>query len=357
MDYFYNLDRIICEELDKGKDIAIYPFGKNGMQAKDILEQRYGRKAILIDNQLAKYNSDIVGIDEFLKRECENVTVLITATDRIVNDILLATVADTSIVVRNIMEPMVIYVPEKEEYFTRFKELCRVKVAEKYELVRIGGIYDGGYVMLDDFKGRGSIAYSFGIGDNIVWDKDMADRGAKVYCYDPTILELPEEYEGLEFYRIGIAGDDDAKNRMLSMETILKNNGHEDCDDMILKMDVEGAEWDFLEKTSSEILAKFSQMTFEMHDVTNLLRQKNVIDVLQKIRKTHEPVWVHANNVGGAECANGVVIPRLLEITFVSKQKFNLNDTIYNCPIDLDKPNVDGCMDVKLSDWGSIIHK
>ena len=37
MDYFYNLDRIIREELDKGKDIAIYPFGKNGMQAKEIL--------------------------------------------------------------------------------------------------------------------------------------------------------------------------------------------------------------------------------------------------------------------------------------------------------------------------------
>lgn len=351
MDYFYNLDRIIREELDKGNDIAIYPFGKNGMQAKEILEQRYGRNAILIDNQLAKYNSNIIGINEFKMNKRENVTVIITATDKRVNDILLETVADAGITVRNIMEPMVIYAPEKEEYFKRFKELCRVKASEEYELARIGGQNDGGYVMLDDFK-QGDIAYSFGIGDNIVWDKDMADRGAKVYCYDPTVKELPEEYEGLEFYRIGIASDDAVKNRMLSLETILKNNGHEDCKNMILKMDVEGAEWDFLESTSSETLSKFSQMTFEMHDVTNLLRQENVIGILQKIRKTHEPVWVHANNVGGVECADGVEIPPLLEITFASKQRYGLRDTRYSCPIDLDKPNVDMYMDVELNDWG-----
>lgn len=169
----------------------------------------------------------------------------------------------------------------------------------------------------------------------------MADRGMHVYCYDPTIIELPEAYEGLEFYRIGIAGDDDVKNRMLLMKAILENNKHEKNNNLILKMDVEGAEWDFLSKTSSEILAMFTQMTFELHDLTNMENREKVIAALENIRETHDPVWIHANNVGGVECANGITIPRLLEITFALKEKYELQDGIYHCPIKLDLPNVD----------------
>ena len=48
--YYYILDEIIKEELDAGNKIAIYPFGKIGMYAKAILEDRYGQKGIFIDN-------------------------------------------------------------------------------------------------------------------------------------------------------------------------------------------------------------------------------------------------------------------------------------------------------------------
>lgn len=130
---------------------------------------------------------------------------------------------------------------------------------------RISSAGDGGYIMLDDFSDKG-IEYSFGIGTNIVWDKDTADRGFQVYCYDNTIAGLPVVCDGLNFFGTGIAGENDEKNHLLSMETILKNNGYENDKDLILKMDVEGAEWDFLENTSSQLLAKFAQMTFVLKE-------------------------------------------------------------------------------------------
>ena len=55
-----------------------------------------------------------------------------------------------------------------------------------FDLVRTGKHYDGGYIMLDDFH-AGDIAYSFGICDDVSWDKDMASRGYDIFMYDHTI--------------------------------------------------------------------------------------------------------------------------------------------------------------------------
>ena len=49
----------------------------------------------------------------------------------------------------------------------------------------MGNIYDGSYVMLDDFKNI-KIAYSIGIGKKIQFDKALADKGIDVYMYDHT---------------------------------------------------------------------------------------------------------------------------------------------------------------------------
>ncbi|MDR2776538.1 MAG: hypothetical protein LBB17_00620 [Puniceicoccales bacterium] len=51
-------------------------------------------------------------------------------------------------------------------------------------LVRIGCDHDGGYIMVDDF-GKCDAAYSFGIGNDVSWDLDIAKRGIDVFMYDP----------------------------------------------------------------------------------------------------------------------------------------------------------------------------
>lgn len=351
MDYFYILDKIIREEIDKGKEIAIYPFGKIAMRAKEILEQRYGRKAILIDNNLAKYNSTIITKDTFLKNyNDKNISIIICSSNVQVNKMLIDGVKDFAGTVRNIKEPPVINTPEKEEFFMRIKELCKVKAVKGFDLIRIGGMHDGGYVMLDDFRNK-HVAYSFGIGNDISWDKDIANEGVQVYCYDPTIAGLPEKHKGLEFHKIGITGIDDKEQNLYSMETILCKNSHIKNKHMILKMDVEGAEWDFLKETSSDILDKFSQMTFELHGMTNIENKKIILEVLKKIQKTHTPIWIHANNGNGSEVAGEYQIPILLEITYVNKEEYELEDIEYNCPICLDSPNIDGLYEIELRNW------
>ncbi len=151
------------------------------------------------------------------------------------------------------------------EYYKSLRARLHMhKVVDK-NFVRVGRPNDGGYIMIDDFKGN--VAYSFGIADDVSWDLGMANRGYEVFMYDPTIDGLPQENERFHFFKEGIAGFEFPDKNLNTLENFIRRNGHEDKTDMILKMDVEGAEWSFLATVSSETLSKFDQMIFEFHDL------------------------------------------------------------------------------------------
>ena len=57
------------------------------------------------------------------------------------------------------------------------------------ERILLGYKRDGSYVILNDFLNI-KIAYSFGIGRTIQFDKELADRGIDIYMYDHTIIIL-----------------------------------------------------------------------------------------------------------------------------------------------------------------------
>ncbi len=357
-EYYPRLNVIIKEELDLKQKIALYPIGRLGLEAKNILEGRFGQKGIYIDNEMCKYNSEIINCAKFIgEADDESVTVIICFMD--IENVISVKEELRSLGVkakiRSCFEHPVQYKPEFEEYFQKIKSLCRVKKVREYPLVRVGRNIDGGYVMIDDFNSI-SHAYSFGIGSDISWDQYIADKGIEVYCYDPTVEALPETEEPsekLKFYRIGIGGVDDLENSLLSMKTLLDMNKDSNRDNLMLKMDVEGAEWPFLENVSEDLLAKFRQITFELHDMAcgNLDKK---IECLEKLGRTHQPVWVHANNGSGIVKGKKTEIPPLLEITYVRKADYTFEDIHYDCPTELDHINVSCYTDVEMEGWGSL---
>ena len=356
-DYYSILDKLIKEEIDKNQIVAIYPLGKVGLQARDILFNRYGfKKGIIIDNFIAKYNNEVMDVNDFFKIDNSNISIILCTSTPDLNAKMLRELEEKNVKaqLRNIINNYSITCyPEKEKYFKQVKELCKVKKAIGYELVRVGKRHDGGYIMLNDFREE-YIAYSFGIGGEASWDQWMAECGIHVDCYDHTIKQLPYNHAGVTFHKIGISGVDHIDESLLSMTSILHENGHEKKDNLILKMDVEGAEWDFINSVSSDVLNQFLQITLELHDLTSIEYSEKVVSALEKINKTHQVVWVHANNNGGVEQANDIVMPRLLEITYANKNKYMFDVTSYNCPLDIDDPNIENCFDVVLKDWGTL---
>lgn len=352
--FYYELDGIIRSELDKNQRIAIYPFGRIGLQARDILVNRYGRDAIIIDNNLSKYNRNIFSIESFKKMDSSDITIIVCTSDKSVNQEIWKDLENRKLMsnIRNIFDirGYVLQTQGKEEYFKELKRLCKVNRPIDYELIRIGPKRDGGYIMLNDFRDS-SIAYSFGIGRNIIWDEAMADYDLDVYCYDHTIDQLPRENVRLHFQKIGISGEDKVEENLLSMETIIKSNGHQNANRMILKMDVEGAEWEFIQTVSEDILKLFSQITFELHGITDFSVRERTIGCLEKLRKTHYPIWIHGNNNGGAEKSGAIVMPRLLEITYVNREYYSFMEMEYNCPLEIDEPNMAQYPDIELRGW------
>lgn len=75
--YYDKIDEIVKTELNKHKRLAVFPYGKIGMQARDIIVNRYGQKVILVDNKISQYNTDVISLEEFYGIDSEEITIIL----------------------------------------------------------------------------------------------------------------------------------------------------------------------------------------------------------------------------------------------------------------------------------------
>lgn len=345
------LHKIIQEEIDAGRQLAVCPYADVGMVMVELLEKVYGVKNVMIlDNGLSKYNPNIFAVDELKKWNTENMTLVLTSMSSKNSEEIKGQICglDTDIVIRNILEPEILKSSKKADYFQNIKKqlLCR-KVKDK-NYVRIGGERgDGGYIMVDNFSPQ-MHAYSVGIGDNVTWDMDLANKGIKVFMYDHTIYHLPQVHNNFVFHRLGVGTGEHCK----PLEDILRENGDLDNQNLILKMDIEGAEWDVLDRIPDELLNHFMQISLELHGVCNLERKEQILKILRKLGLSHQTVWVHGNNIDKAEMEDGILIPNLIETTYVRKDICLFEDGACEFPMPLDLPNIPHRKDFILGNWG-----
>lgn len=123
------------------------------------------------------------------------------------------------------------FITAPREYYEELHDLLHLSEAEGFQLLIVGRDNDGGYIMLDDFDG--GIAYSFGVNDDVSWDKDMASRGYDVFMYDHMINALPEENPRFHWSKLGLAGGSTHDDRLKTLEELIALNHHEDERNMI----------------------------------------------------------------------------------------------------------------------------
>ena len=237
-----------------------------------------------------------------------------------------------------------------KEYYSELHRLLHIAKAEGHELTRTGRDNDGGYIMLDDLPG--GIAYSFGICDDVSWDRDMAARGYDVYMYDHTIDGLPEQNPRFHWSKLGISDGSSHDERLKTFEELISMNHHENERDMILKMDVEGAEWGFLESVKPETLSQFSQITFEFHNMINPSSPERILDILHKINATHQLIHLHANNCSTYITAGGKNFCSVFEVSYILRGKYKISeDYDVKLPLKIDMPNANFYPEIELGFW------
>ncbi len=263
-------------------------------------------------------------------------------------DRIIAEVSSTRIPTYRLFEGDTIF----KERMTKIRNLLEMWEVLGQKFTRVGNKYVGGYLMLDTFSIT-PIAYSFGIDHDVSWDADMSAKGYDVYMYDHTIDALPEEDERFHFFKIGIADSHNHAPDVDTLDNLLRTNGHQNEHGMLLKMDVEGAEWGFIDMTSEDTLSRFDQIIFEMHDFLQTRDMARIYRALEKLNRTHGVVHIHVNNVSNYIAKNGrVIMADCLEVTYANKKAFDLDSTrSVDLPIENDSPCDKNLQEPFLGNW------
>lgn len=218
--------------------------------------------------------------------------------------------------------------------------------------VRTGGPNDGGYVMANSFKGVG-VCYSIGVGPQVIWDHEMADRGMEIYQYDHTVESAPSSHPMFHFNKVGIAGDLHDPE-LITLEKMLEDNGHGAEENMLLKIDVEGAEWAVFDGMQSDTLSRFDQIVVEYHGLEYLGRDSfraRAEQVFRNIAHSHQCIHIHGNNYAGFSVIEGIPVPNVIEVSYALKRKFQFMESSDIFPTHLDDPCKPGEPDLFLGDF------
>ena len=220
--------------------------------------------------------------------------------------------------------------------------------------IRIGRPYDGGYVMIDDFH-EVTAAYSLGISDDVSWDGQIADLGIPLYQYDHSIDKLPYNHPNfIKWAKIKIASETCPTGSAISLKDAFLGNSHDAKDDFLLKVDIEGAEWEVFEKIDVEFLKCFRQIVCEFHyfSKANFKTEFSMmLAAMLNLTSSHVPVHVHGNNFSPFVDLNGIPVPDTIEVTFVRMDRGSFVDGVDTYPTMIDQPNDPEVEDLYLSNF------
>jgi hypothetical protein len=160
---------------------------------------------------------------------------------------------------------------------------------------RFGSANDGGYLMCENLIEPLDAAYSYGVGRNDDWGCDVSRRyhvPVRQYdCFDPA---RPTCSGGAFVFHNECVGDRTGYRKSHFFDTLenqIRRNGDIDRH-LIIKMDIEGAEWDSLFAAPDELLASIPQLAMEMHGYDD----PKIVEVLRKLKRNFYLVNLHFNN-------------------------------------------------------------
>ena len=218
----------------------------------------------------------------------------------------------------------------------RFVEKFRPKSVGN-KLIRIGGKGDGAYLLPDDLSGI-SACFSPGVDVSSTFEEELAEKyDIKSYMADFSVDKPPIENKRFHFEKKFLGNKNDEK--FIRLEDWVKDNIN-DNSDLILQMDIEGAEYEVIIDTPSDIFKKFRIMAIEFHCLDMIFNNnsfKMVEAVFDKLCNDFTVVHIHPNNSRPIIYKNSINIPELLEFTFLRNDRVELNDKKLSFPHALDE--------------------
>jgi len=200
--------------------------------------------------------------------------------------------------------------------------IFKIKPIES-NLVRVGPQNDGGYFLPKDFNG---VSYAFSPGSNGAWgfEKDLGDNyGIHSFIIDKEI-KAPQGLTKFQSFRPGLLGPYNS-SEYITLETWIESTPAKFDNELILQMDIEGAEFSCLLTTPDYVLNKFRIIVVEFHNLNWLLNYpyfKNCVGpTLEKLLIHFSVVSVHPNNSASKFKFLDFELPQVIEVTFHRKDR------------------------------------
>jgi hypothetical protein len=247
--------------------------------------------------------------------------------------------------------PSWMWTPESAAQVRAVLALITPVMASGVDKVRVGRESDGGYIMLNDFAGIAG-ALSLGIADDVSWDIDVANRGIPVLQFDHSVTAPPEGHELFRFEPLRVSQSDE--DGAISLDTIVRTRLDADDAPLLLKIDIEGDEWEVFQALSETTLSRFKQIVCEFHDLDRLAEvafSNTVKDVFEKLSRSHFVHHVHGNNCGNFANVANVIVPQSIEVSFASRSAYHTSEGTATFPTQLDRPNQPGRADLYLGQF------
>jgi len=208
-----------------------------------------------------------------------------------------------------------------------------------FELIRIGGDADGGYLIPDDISG---IRYCFspGVSDSSNFEKELADRGVHCFLADYSVDNPPISNHMFSFLKKYV-GPYESEQMMVFQDWITGNVARDE--ELILQMDIEGGEYQTLLSCDNRVLTQFRVMVIEFHSL-DMLFDIDMFPIIEgcfsKLLSNFEVVHIHPNNTGTIKSVAGNQVPTTLEITFLRSDRVRVRQHTTRFPHVLDQLNV-----------------
>lgn len=231
------------------------------------------------------------------------------------------------------------------------KDFFKITYPSKLEVenIRIGGENDGGYIIPNDFAG---IKYCFspGVGNLFNFERDLTKKSIKCFLADYSV-DFKTDNELIDFDKKFIGPV--TKDKFISLKDwICSKIDYENNNDLILQLDVEGDEYDIINSIDENTLKKFRIILVEFHQLHYLFDSflfKKIKSAFSILNKFFYCTHIHPNNNPEIIVKQGnIVIPPVLEFSFLRRDRSRITEGKLHFPSDLDQPNNKNKLDLKL---------
>ena len=220
----------------------------------------------------------------------------------------------------------------------------RIYDVDGYTKVRLGNKGDGGYVVLDELCRKSKVLYSYGVDNDMSFEKDWHVRypHTKIRLFDHTVDRIDTDDPTFVFKKEGACYAINGELPAKSVKRHLEENGEDYDFRKTLKFDIEWCEWSVFDINgeSIPILPLFDQVICEFHflpilykdshspyftELNKLVYWNANAHIFERYQQTiwsffnrFTPYHVHINNSLPLINVDGFIMPQLVEVSMIN---------------------------------------